>query len=73
LEDLALEDVDVFCGHLVHFTVFCYIFWAFGIFCGNLVYFPPFWYFGPRKIWQPWPMGKDSCLGIFFQGSKVSS
>jgi hypothetical protein len=19
-----------------------------------LVYFSPFWYFGPRKIWQPW-------------------
>jgi hypothetical protein len=19
-----------------------------------LVYFAPFWYFGPRKIWQPW-------------------
>jgi hypothetical protein len=24
-----------------------YILWQFGI-------FSPFWYFGPRKIWQPW-------------------
>jgi hypothetical protein len=30
-----------FYGHLV-------------MFCGNLVYPSPFWYFGPRKIWQPW-------------------
>jgi hypothetical protein len=21
---------------------------------GNMVYCLPFWYFGPRKIWQPW-------------------
>jgi hypothetical protein len=40
-------------GQLVHFTVFCYILWRFGIVRGNLVYFFPFWYFVPRKIWQP--------------------
>jgi hypothetical protein len=38
----------------IHFTVFCYMLWTFGIVCGNLVYFPPFWYFVERKIWQPW-------------------
>jgi hypothetical protein len=24
VEGLAMEDVDIFYGHLVHFTVFCY-------------------------------------------------
>jgi hypothetical protein len=27
--------VGIFYGHLVHFTVFWYILWTFGIFCGN--------------------------------------
>jgi hypothetical protein len=35
-----MEVVGVFYGHLVHFTVFCYILWTFGIVCGNLVFFP---------------------------------
>jgi hypothetical protein len=39
---------------LVHFTVFCYILWTFGIVRGNLVYFSTFWYLVQRKIWQPW-------------------
>jgi hypothetical protein len=54
LEGLAMEDDGLFYGHLVHFTVVCYILLTFGIVRGNLVYFPPFWYFVPRKIWQPW-------------------
>jgi hypothetical protein len=33
-----MEDVGIFYGHLVHFTVFCYILWTFGIASGNLVY-----------------------------------
>jgi hypothetical protein len=37
-----MEDVGVFYGHLVHFTVFCYILWTFGIVRGNLEYFSPF-------------------------------
>jgi hypothetical protein len=37
-----MEDVGIFYGHLVHFTVFCYILWTFGTVCGNLVYFSPF-------------------------------
>jgi hypothetical protein len=49
-----MEDDGIFYGHLVHFTVFCYILSTFGIVRGNLVYFFPFWYFVPRKIWQPW-------------------
>jgi hypothetical protein len=48
-----MEDDGIFYGHLVHFRVFCYILWTFGIIRGNLVYFFPFWYFVPRKIWQP--------------------
>jgi hypothetical protein len=46
-----MEDVGIFYGHLVHFTVFCYILRKFGIFRGN---FFPFRYFVPKKIWQPW-------------------
>jgi hypothetical protein len=42
LEGLAMEDVDIFYGHLVHFTIFCYILWTFGIVCGILVYFSLF-------------------------------
>jgi hypothetical protein len=33
-----MEDVGIFFGHLVHFMVFCYILWTFGIVCGDLVY-----------------------------------
>jgi hypothetical protein len=49
-----MEDFRIFNGHLVHFTVFCYILRTVGIVRGNLVIFFPFWYFVPRKIWQPW-------------------
>jgi hypothetical protein len=42
LEGLAIEDDGTFYGHLVHFTVFCYILWAIGIVWGNLVYFSRF-------------------------------
>jgi hypothetical protein len=34
-----MEDDGIFHGHLIHFTVFCYILWTFGIVRGNLVYF----------------------------------
>jgi hypothetical protein len=44
--------VHVFYGHLVNFTVFCYILWTFAIVRGNLVFFLS-WYFVARKIWQP--------------------
>jgi hypothetical protein len=37
---IAMEDVGIFYGHLVHCTVFCYILWTFGIVRGNLVYVP---------------------------------
>jgi hypothetical protein len=42
LVGLAIEDVGIFYGHLVHFTVFCYILLTFGIVSGNLVYFSRF-------------------------------
>jgi hypothetical protein len=48
-----LEDVGIFYGHLVHFTVFCYILWKFGIVPLNLVHFFPFWYFVPKKSGNP--------------------
>jgi hypothetical protein len=34
-----MEDDGIFYGHLIHFTVFCYILWTFGVIHGNLVYF----------------------------------
>jgi hypothetical protein len=37
-----MEDDGIFYGHLVHFTMFCYILWKFGIVRGNLVDFVPF-------------------------------
>jgi hypothetical protein len=47
-----MEDVGIFYGYLVHFMVFCYILWAFGIVRGNLVYiFSRFVIL--YKIWQP--------------------
>jgi hypothetical protein len=48
-----MADVGIFYGHLVHFTVFCYILWTFGIVHVDLGIFFPFWYFVPSKIWQP--------------------
>jgi hypothetical protein len=46
LEGLAIEDVDIFGGHLVYFTGIGNILSTFGI-------FSPFWYAVQRKIWQP--------------------
>jgi hypothetical protein len=37
-----MEDAGIFYGHLVHFMVFCYILWTFGIVRGNVVYFSHF-------------------------------
>jgi hypothetical protein len=51
---LAMENHGILYAHLVYCTAIGNILWPFGIICGNLVYFSPFWYFGPRKIWQPW-------------------
>jgi hypothetical protein len=53
LEGLAPEDVGIFYGHLVHFTVFCYISWTFGIVRGNLGYFPPFGILYQEKSGNP--------------------
>jgi hypothetical protein len=44
-----MKDVGIFFGHLVHFTVFCYILLTFGIVHGNLVYFPPVLVFCTKK------------------------
>jgi hypothetical protein len=40
-------------GHLVHFTVFCYVLWTFGIVHGNLVYFSRFGKFHQEKSGNP--------------------
>jgi hypothetical protein len=56
LEGLAVEDVGIFYGHLVHFTVFWYILLTFGIVCGNLVYFSRFGILYQEKSGNP---GRD--------------
>jgi hypothetical protein len=60
-----MENLGIFYDHLVYFTAIGNILLPFGIFCGNWVYFSPSWYFGPRKIWQPWiglDVKKKSCV-----------
>jgi hypothetical protein len=48
-----MEDVGMFHGHLVHFTVFCYILWTFGLNRGNLVYFSRFGVLYQEKSGNP--------------------
>jgi hypothetical protein len=48
-----MEDVRIFNGHLVHFTVFCYIIWTFGVVRGNLVYFSRFGILYQEKSGNP--------------------
>jgi hypothetical protein len=50
-----MEDVSIFYGHLVYFTVFCYILWTFGIVLGNLVYFSCFGILYQEKSGNPDP------------------
>jgi hypothetical protein len=53
MEGLAMEDDGIFYGHLVHFTVFCYILWTFGIVRGKLVYFSRFGILCQEKSGNP--------------------
>jgi hypothetical protein len=49
-----MENDGTFYGHSVHFTVFCYILWTFGIVsCGNLIYFPRFGILYQEKSGNP--------------------
>jgi hypothetical protein len=48
-----MEDVGIFYGHSVHFTVVCYISWTFGIVGGNLVYFSRFGILYQEKSGHP--------------------
>jgi hypothetical protein len=52
-DGLAMEDVGMFYGHLVHFTVFCYILCTFGIVRGNLVFFSRCGIFYQEKSGNP--------------------
>jgi hypothetical protein len=57
-----MEDVGIFYGHLVHFTVFWYILLTFGIFCGNLLYFSRFGILYREKSGNP-DMYKSRSVG----------
>jgi hypothetical protein len=48
-----MEDDGIFYGHLVYFTVFCYILRTFGIVRGNLVYFSRFGILYEEKSGNP--------------------
>jgi hypothetical protein len=48
-----MEDVGIFYGHLVHFTVFCYILRTFGTVRGNLVYISRFGILSKEKSGNP--------------------
>jgi hypothetical protein len=48
-----MEAVGIFYGHLVHFTVSCYILWTFGIVRGNLLYFSRFGILYKEKSGNP--------------------
>jgi hypothetical protein len=45
-----MEDVGTFYGHLVHFTVFCYVLSTFGIVRCNLVIFPVLVFCSKRNL-----------------------
>jgi hypothetical protein len=48
-----MEDDGIFYGHLVHFTVFCYILLTIGIVRGNLVSFSRFGILYQEKSGNP--------------------
>jgi hypothetical protein len=53
-EDLEIENVGTFYGHLEYFRVICNNLRPFGIFYGRLIYFAVIWCVLLRNIWQPW-------------------
>jgi hypothetical protein len=48
-----MEDVGIFYGHLVHFTVFCYVLWTFGVVRGKMEYFSCFGILHQEKSGNP--------------------
>jgi hypothetical protein len=48
-----MQDIGIFDGHLVHFTVYCYILWTLGVARGNLVYFSRFGILYQEKSGNP--------------------
>jgi hypothetical protein len=67
---LALEDVGIFYGHLVHFTVFCYTLWTFGIIVrGNLVYFFRFGILYEEKSGNPAALERLLCKCMLVNAS----
>jgi hypothetical protein len=59
-----MEDVGTFNVNFVHFTVFCYILWTFGIVCGNMVYFSSFGILYQEKSGNPGPKRQKYRRGV---------
>jgi hypothetical protein len=75
LDDLAMEDDGIFYGHLVHFTVFCYILSTFGIVRCNLAYFSSFGIFTKKNLATLFEKGRliisRDCLADFFLKGRI--
>jgi hypothetical protein len=59
-----MEDVGVFCGHLVHFRSYCYILWTLGRVCGNLAHFSRFGILCQEKSGNPYCLRKVNREGV---------
>jgi hypothetical protein len=59
-----MEDDGICYGHLVHFTVFCYILWTFGIVRDNLVHFSRFSILYQEKSGNPGQDGHGFRQGL---------
>jgi hypothetical protein len=60
-----MENLGILYDHLVYFTAIGNTLRPFVIIW---YIYPPFWYFGPRKIWQPWLQlgAKVKIMGLQF-------
>jgi hypothetical protein len=53
LEDLGIDNVGIFYGHLKYFATIWYDSWTYGLFCGILVNFPSFGMLCQEKSGNP--------------------
>jgi hypothetical protein len=66
-----MDDVGIFNGHLVRFTVFCCILWTFEVVRGNLVSFSRFGILYQEKSGNP-GRKHDQNWKLFLTGCRVT-